>query len=272
MDLHARGFQRRVHEILEMARPGDRASRFFDIFILTLIGLNILALMLETVGSLYWRHYHAFQYFEAGSVIIFTAEYLLRLWSCTSDPSYRHPVTGRLRYSLRFLLLVDLLAIAPFYIPLLFGGLDLRFVRAFRLMRIFRLVKVGRYSRSLQTLGRVLHSKREELILVLFVLLLLLVISSSLLYEIEHHHQPEAFSSIPATMWWAVTTLTTVGYGDMCPVTPLGRLFASAIAILGIGLFAIPAGILSAGFSEEMGRLRGHAAARGEGAGNASDA
>jgi len=266
MDLHIRAFQRRVYEILDLARPGDRASRIFDIFILSLIGLNIVALMLETVGSIYWRHYRAFQYFEAVSVIIFTAEYLLRLWSCTSEPGYRHPVAGRLRYGLRFLLLVDLLAIAPFYIPLLFGGLDLRFVRAIRLLRIFRLVKVGRYARSLQTLGRVLRSKREELVLVLFVLLLLLVISSSLLYEIEHRHQPEAFSSIPKTMWWAVTTLTTVGYGDMFPVTALGRVFASVTAILGIGLFAIPAGILSAGFSEEMGRLRGRGRTCEEGA------
>ena len=145
---------------------------------------------------------------------------------------------------------IDLLAILPFYLPLL--SLDFRFLRIVRLVRVFRIAKLGRYSKAVQTLGRVFRAKAAQLAIATSFILMLLVIASSLMYYAEHDDQPEQFSSIPASMWWGVTTLTTVGYGDVIPVTGLGKVIASIMAILGIGMFALPTGILGAGFVEEM--------------------
>ncbi len=242
----------RTYQILETARPGDLASKAFDVFILSLIALNVLALAVETVDSIYERAPAFFYWFEICSIAVFTVEYLMRLWSCTSNPRYGRPIRGRLRFAVTPLALIDFLAVAPFYLPFL--GLDLRFIRAVRLARVFRVAKVGRYSAALQTLGRVLSNKKAELGITLFVLVLLLVMASSLMYFAEHEAQPEQFSSIPATMWWAVATLTTVGYGDVFPITWAGKLLASVIAVLGIGMFALPTGILGAGFVEEIRR------------------
>ena len=242
--------KRRVHEILEVAAPGDRASRAFDVFILSLIGLNVLALILETIEPIYTKCPRLFFAFEAASVAIFTAEYLLRIWSCTSAREYASPVRGRLRFAVTPLALIDLLAILPFYVP--FVALDLRFFRAVRLLRILRLAKLGRYSQALRTIGRVVAAKRAELGVTVFVLLLLLLISSCMMYFAEHDAQPQAFSSIPAAMWWAVVTLTTVGYGDVCPTTLAGKLVGAVMAVLGIGMLALPTGILGAGFLAEM--------------------
>jgi len=185
---------------------------------------------------------------------LFSAEYLLRLWSCTVNPAHAAPLRGRFRFALTPLLLIDLLAILPFYFSLLAPllALDLRFLRAVRLFRLFRLAKLARYSLALRTFGRVLSSKKEELLSTLFILFLLLFLASSLMYFAENKAQPEKFSSIPTALWWGVATLTTVGYGDVVPVTALGRFLASMIAILGIGMFALPTGILGAAFVEEM--------------------
>ena len=242
--------RKRVHEILEVAADGDTASRAFDLFIVSLIALNVVAFTLGTVESLYAKVPGLFRWFEIVSVGVFTAEYVLRLWSCTHDGRYGRPVRGRIRYALTPMLLIDLFAILPFYLP--FVAVDLRFMRAVRLVRLFRVMKLARYSRAIKTLGRVVSAKKEELGVTLFVLCLLLIFASSLLYYAEHGSQPEHFSSIPAAMWWGVATLTTVGYGDVYPVTVLGKLLASAIAVLGIGMFALPTGVLGAGFVEEI--------------------
>lgn len=145
-----------------------------------------------------------------------------------------------------------MLAIAPFYIALI--SPDFRFVRVIYLFRIFRLFKIGRYSRAMGIFRNVFSEKKEELVIALFTVMLLLIISSGLMFYTENDAQPEKFSSIPRTMWWAVAALTTVGYGDIFPVTPLGRVLGSLIAILGVGLFALPAGILASGFAEEISR------------------
>lgn len=134
----------------------------------------------------------------------------------------------------------------------MFTSFDMRFIRGIRLFRLIRLLKIGRYSSSLRTLINVLKRKKEELIISVFSIFILLIIVSSLMYFIEHKAQPEAFSSIPASMWWGIITLTTVGYGDVYPVTIVGKLYGSFIAFLGIGLFALPAGILASGFAEEI--------------------
>ena len=182
-------------------------------------------------------------------MIVFSGEYLLRIWSCVEDQEFSKPLTGRLKFSFTALAIVDLLAILPFYLPMILP-LDLRLIRGIRLFRLFRLFKMGRYSQSLRTVGAVLKSQREELMITVFAVLMLLVISSSILYFVEHEAQPDAFSSIPHSMWWAVATLTTVGYGDIYPITSLGKFLGAIIAFLGIGIFALPAGILASGFSE----------------------
>ncbi|RME92509.1 MAG: ion transporter [Verrucomicrobia bacterium] len=242
--------RKRIWEILQVAKPGDFPSRVFDITILSLIVLNVLAVVLESVPGIARQWASSLDAFETGSLLVFTAEYAARLWSCTADPRYASPWRGRLRLARQPMLLVDLLAILPFYLPFL--GVDLRTLRALRLFRILRIAKMGRYYSSLALIGRVVRSKKEELIMATALTLILLLFSSTLLYYCENPVQPEVFSSIPAAMWWAVATLTTVGYGDMYPVTPMGKLCAGAIAVLGIGLFALPAGILGSGFVEEI--------------------
>ena len=242
-------YRRRAWQIVETARDGDHVSRIFDIFILSLIFLNIVAVIIETVEPVRAAAPAFFQWLEYVSIAIFSVEYIVRLWASTTKRQYSRPVLGRIRYAVTPMMLIDLLAIAPFFVAM--AG-DFRAIRVLRLFRLFRVIKVARYSKAVRTLGNVLYAKREELVVTVFVLIVLLVLASSLIYHVENKAQPEAFGSIPHAMWWTIITLTTVGYGDVQPITPLGKLFASVIAILGIGLFAIPTGILGGGFVEEM--------------------
>jgi voltage-gated potassium channel len=245
----------RTHEILEKASEHDRASKVFDIFITILISLNIIAVIFETVKSLASEYMAFFMVFEVFSVSVFSLEYLLRLWACTHESPSKHPIKTRFRFALRPLSLVDLIAILPFYLPMIIP-LDLRFVRVLRLLRLLRLFKLGRYSDSLKALGNVFKEKKEELLITGFALTITLIFASSLMYFVENAVQPQAFSSIPAAMWWGIATLTTVGYGDIYPVTALGKLMGAVIAILGVGMFALPAGILSSGFAQEIQKSR----------------
>lgn len=242
--------KRRIYEIVEKAEPGDWPSWIFDACILTLIVLNVAALCAETVESVQRAAPRLFRGFEIVSVVVFTLEYVLRLWSVTSSARYRHPVWGRVRFALTLLAVIDLLAVLPFYLPFL--GLDLRFVRSLRLFRLMRVAKFTRYSRALHRFARVFAAKKEELTITVSVLVLLLLFSSAMMYWAERDEPDTAFTSIPAAMWWAVATLTTVGYGDVYPTTAVGKIIASVIAVLGIGLFALPTGILGAGFVEEL--------------------
>lgn len=242
--------QQRTWEIIETATDGDKPSRAFDLFILSLIFLNVLAVIIGSVQSIQSRWGSLFSAFETFSVVVFTLEYLARLWSCTVDPRFSGGFRGRVRLAFRAMSLIDLVAILPFYLP--FCGADLRTLRVLRLLRIFRVMKVARYYTSLNLIRDVFRSRKEELVLTSTLMGLLLVISSSVLYYCENSIQPDTFSSIPATMWWSIATLTTVGYGDIYPVTALGKFFASIIAVLGIGMFALPTGILGAGFIEAL--------------------
>ncbi len=246
--------QRRTYRILEKAAQGDLVSRWVDLFLITLIVLNVLVVILETVVALKARFGLFFHYFDLISIAIFSVEYLLRVWACTVDRRFRSPIVGRLKYMLTPMAVIDLLAVAPFF--LLFLSFDSRFLRAARLLRLVRLLKIGRYSESFRTFANVLRAKKEELVINVLVVLVLLVIASSLMYHVEHERQPGAFSSIPAAMWWGVATLTTVGYGDVYPMTSGGKVLGAVIAILGIGTVALPTGILASGFAEEMNRRR----------------
>ena len=245
----------RLHEILNMPGPGDSVSRIFRICIMALILINVVSVIYETTLHPDARAASLFGELELFSVIVFTLEYLARLWTCTKDPRFRRPVMGRLRFAITALAIVDLLAIAPFYLPMILP-VDLRFLRALRLFRIFRLFKLGRYSNSLRTLGAVFRSKKEDLLMVLFGMGLLLVIGCSLMYFAEHKAQPESFGSIPAAMWWGVVTLTSAGYSVAVPVTAFGKVIGGIISLLRIGMFALPAGILSSGFVGHMRRQR----------------
>lgn len=254
----------------QILRPPDqteprftRLSRRFDVFILSLIALNVALVVVGTVERVQALAGPFLYGFEVFSVIVFTVEYVARLWACVEADDYDgRPVRYRLRFALTPLALVDLLAVLPFYLPML--GVDLRFTRALRLMRIFRLAKVGRYAgrnkyvAAFRLFAGVLRRKKEDLLVVFSFLGILLVMAASVMYYAEHEVQPEVFSSIPAAAWWAVVTLTTVGYGDTYPVTGLGQFVAGIVALLGIGLFALPTGILASGFEEalEMRRAR----------------
>lgn len=231
----------RCHEILDAATPGDRLSRLVDIGILCLILLNIAALILETVPHFREPYGELFHQFEMISLLVFTGEYLLRVWSIVDDPDYAHPVAGRLRFMLTPMAMVDLAAVLPTFL----GLADLRY------LRVLRLLKLARYIESMRLLQQVVIKKRAELGVTLLVICILLIFTSCLIYAAEYPDNPQ-FASIPAAMWWSIVTLTTVGYGDTSPTTPMGQVLAGFIAILGIGMFALPTSILGAAFVEEM--------------------
>ena len=237
----------RVQEVL----TGVASDTFGRVVMFSLIGLilfNVLAVMAESVAWIKADYGDWLAGFEIFSVTVFVIEYMLRVWSCTANRRFRRPVRGRLRFALTPLAIVDLLAVLPTL--LLWAGVDLRFLRLVRLARLMRLAKLGRYSRALQAIWQVVRSKRAELLMALMWMGVLLVMASSIMYMAENEQQPEAFSSIPAAMWWGIITLTTVGYGDIYPITTLGKLTAAVIAVVGIGLFALPAGILGSAFVE----------------------
>lgn len=244
--------KKRIYELFDVPAPDDRASKLFDVLIFCLIILNVAAVIFETTeyaeGLLSY-----FRAFEFVSVVVFTIEYVLRIWSITENTDYERPITGRLGYAFTPMLLFDLAAILPFYLPMIIP-IDLRFLRILRLVRVFRVFKLARYVDDLQIMIKVLKDKREELFITLFVGFILLLIASSMMFYAENEAQPDAFSSIPAAMWWGVCTMTTVGYGDIAPVTTLGRFIASFVAVMGIGMFALPAGILGSGFMEEFSK------------------
>lgn len=249
--VRAERLRQRVHVLVE---PGARGGEAYDLFMVWLICLNVFALVVETVHPLYVRHQALFTAFESASVLLFTLDYFLRLWTCTLRPEFQGGVRGRVRYAFTPMALLDLAAVLPFYLPMV--GLDLRFMRAVRLLRLLRLGKLMRYSGALQMVARVVSRRKDELVTTIVLTGLLLLGASTLMYYLERQAQPQVFASIPAAMWWGISTITTVGYGDMVPVTALGKVVSSAIAVIGIGIVALPTGILSAGFIEELNSRR----------------
>lgn len=238
--------RQKVHEILE---GHTRLGKWVNGVIMVAIVLSFVSVVLETYGALEKDYAEPFYAAEVFFIAIFTAEYVLRLWSCTADPAYARPFAGRLRYAIGFFSVIDLIAILPFYLVFIFHGVDLRGLRLFRLLRIFKLM---RHFHGANLLLDVLRRKRQELLVSLMLVVILLLVSSTLIYVAEHDAQPKVFSSIVVTMWWAIETLSTVGYGDMAPVTFFGRLLGGLIALLGIGMFALPAGILAQGLAEAI--------------------
>jgi voltage-gated potassium channel len=240
-----------IYDVLVDVEVDKTLERRLAIALMILIVANGVAVMLETVKFLEQRYSAIFYGFEIFSVGIFSVEYLLRLWVATLDPKYRNPIKGRLRYMVSPMALIDLAAILPFYLPLAVT-VDLRVLRLLRLFRLFRLFKMTRYVESLRRFHRVFAAKKEELLITALMIFILLVFASSAMYAVENEAQPDKFPNIPETLWWGVVTLTTIGYGDVYPVTPAGKVIGGVIAFLGIGLFALPAGILASGFTEEL--------------------
>ena len=247
--------KRKVHSLLHPEIGNTKWDKIINAVIIVLIILNVIAVILETVPSIHNSYINFFLIFDSVSVIIFTVEYVFRVWSSNHDPRYKHSLHGRIRYMLTPGALIDLLAILPFYLHVIIG-LDLRVLRILRLFRFLRLFRLTAYMKSAKIVRNVFTSKASDLKLSFLLIIFLIIISSSLVYFAEHLAQPAVFTSIPETFWWAVVTVTTVGYGDMIPVTIIGKILTGIIALCGIALFALPAGIITAGFLEETKNLK----------------
>ena len=238
-------------KLLTVDKKNHLASRIVDLVITNLILLNVVAIILASYPELYTKYKTEFYLFEVFSVIIFSLEYLLRLWTSPlhyAGKSVKHPY---LKFIFSTWGLIDLLAILPFYAPFLFT-MNLVFLRSLRLMRLLRILKLSRYSQSLRVIGQILKEKKADLGITFFMTFILLIIASTLMYNIEHQAQPENYKNIGDAFWWAIATLTTVGYGDIYPITNLGRFFSGVIAVLGIGLVALPTGIISSAFIKNL--------------------
>lgn len=243
--------QSAVFNLIRDDDENDLASKIFDGFIIFLIIINVLLVILDTFRGIPESVQRFFRIIETASVVVFTVEYLLRLWTAPLIYAQIKPAAARLKYAFSFMALVDLFAILPFYLPFIIP-IDLRVLRMIRLLRIFRLLKVNRYTNALSTVGKVIKSKATQLISSMMVVLVLMVMASVLMYNVESEAQPSVFENAFSGLWWAVATLTTVGYGDIYPITILGKVLSAVIALLGIGLVAVPTGIISAGFMENI--------------------
>lgn len=243
--------KRNLFNILEIEVSDHKISNRHELFMFILILLNVVSTILETVKSIkdaFGTYLHLFDMISLG---IFTIEYLLRVWACNLDKRYKHPIWGRLKYIATPMMIIDLMVILPFYLPLIFT-VDTRFMLTLRMFRLARVLKLTRYSKSTKRLIRVVKGKKDDLIATLGIVAILLIISSSLMYYVEYSVQPDKFSSIPESMWWGVITLTTIGYGDVYPITNFGKVIGAFIALLGVGLVAIPTGIIGSGYVEEI--------------------
>ena len=254
----------RIYRLLEGEQSDAPLRRTLDRFLIALICLNVAAAILETVDSIYLRFGTFLDWFDFGSIAVFTIEYVARVWVCVEEPggADRKPLRARLRYMASPIALADLIAIAPALLgPLVMA--DLRWMRVFRLLRLFKLT---RYWSGLRVLVRVAREEAQVIGAAAFVLCVVMMLASGGMHIVEHRAQPEAFGSIPAAMWWTVATLTTVGYGDVVPITDMGKVLAGFIALIGIAMVAMPAGILAAGFAAHARRNVGvgSEAARGE--------
>ena len=246
--------RRRVAAILDVNESSDQTSLAVDVFLISTICLNVVCIALESVESIGAEYMDAFYAFEVFSVAVFSIEYIARIWACpdSHEMAVSDSWRGRLRFARTPGALIDLLAIAPFYLSMFFAA-DLRMLRVIRLLRVFKLT---RYSATMQGILGVFRDEAQSFVAVFCMLLILLVLASSAVYAIEHDVQPVAFGSIPAAMWWAMATLTTVGYGDVTPITPMGKFFGGLITFISIGVVALPAGILASGFTDLMRRRR----------------
>jgi len=245
-----RTFRQRVHALVFPSAYGGELHNLYDSFIVVWVIVSVLAVILESVHSIHYMLNMEFIILDAIAVSIFTLEYTLRMYCCVEEPGYKKAFTGRLKMAKSTSSIIDLLAIAPFFLEVFLHHLiDLRFMRVFRLLR---LLKLTRYTGATQSLMKVIAREWPVMAASAFIMLLLVVMTASLGYLFEHEAQPEKFENIPQSIYWAVITLASVGYGDISPVTPAGRAMTIVLALIGIGIFAIPAALLSSAFSDQL--------------------
>lgn len=232
----------------------NKAAHLFNLLLATLIIANVIAVVLETVEPIRNRHATAFSVAEHAATAVFSVEYVLRLWTVVDlrGGQYAHPLWGRLRYARSFFVLIDLVAVLPALLGLL-GADDLRVLR---LLRLLRMIKLTRHSRVFNLLWSVFREEAPTIGALIFIMTLTLTISGALAYMVEGEEQPAVFSSIPAAMWWAIETITTVGYGDMVPVTAVGKILGGVVSIIGIGTLALFSGVITVGFLDQLRMIR----------------
>jgi voltage-gated potassium channel len=248
----ARLHQWLIH-ILDDNAPPTRATQIFNAGLASLIGINVAAVVLESVESVRAQHDALFWWIEQLATAVFAVEYVARVWVSTevSGAQNHHPLWGRLHYMRSFFALVDLVAVLPAILGLL-GASD---IRVLRLIRLLRMLKLTRHSTVFGLLWDVVREEARSIVAVLFIVVLTLTMSASLMYMVEGEAQPKAFSSIPEAMWWSVETLTTVGYGDIVPVTPIGKLLGGIVSVVGIGTLALFSGLITVSFMDQL-RMR----------------
>ena len=242
--------QKRTSQLLSKGNVADKPSQYVDMILFILIVLNIAAVCLESVKHIGNEYKVAFNAFEFFSVVIFSIEYVLRVWSAPArnDLGNSTNIIKRMKYIFSFTGLIDFLAIIPSILPYFFGGLDLRWLRVLRLLR---LLKISNYSSALEDFFSAIKADWRSFSAALYLMVIALFLSSALMYIAEHDSQPEKFSSIPETMWWGLITLTTVGYGDVSPVTPLGKIIGAFTAIMGVCTVALLTGIVASAFANQ---------------------
>ena len=248
--MNKKSLRKRIWEILEKGNSNDKVSFYTDIFLITLIIFNIIAVLLETVDSIYSKYALQFMIFERFSTVIFLIEYILRIWVCVEEKVKNNKLITRLKYASTWPAIIDLLAVLSGLLPMIFE-VDLRILRA---LRMLRLLKFSRYFKVMNLLLGVLKEEKQSFLAAMFLLTIAMLIASTGIYLFEKDAQPDKFSSIPEAMWWAIATLTTIGYGDVTPVTGMGKFFGAIIAIIGIGVVALPSGILASGFTDQLKR------------------
>jgi voltage-gated potassium channel Kch len=245
-----RSLRQKIHALVFPSAYGGRLHHYYDLFIVFFVLLSVLAVILESVDSIYYHLAVEFVILDTLAVLVFCFEYAFRLYACVEEPRFQHWLGGRLRYARQPSALIDILAILPFFLEVLLHHLvDLRFLRTFRLLRLFKLT---RYTGSTSTLMGVVRREMPIIAAAAFTMMLLVILAASFGYLFEHEAQPDKFENIPTAIYWAVITLASVGYGDISPITPMGRFMTMIMALLGIGIFAIPASILSSAFMQEL--------------------
>ena len=247
--------RKRISEIIEVGNDQDWPSRLYDVLNALAIVLNLTASILYTFAQVRARWGGALLTLEHVTVAFFAVDYCLRLWTARClYPKLSEPRAVS-AYALSFSGLVDLFSFLPYYLPFFFPAGAVAF-RMFRVVRIFRLFRINAYYDSLNVITQVITSKGQQLLSSVFIILVLMLASSLCMYSLEHEAQPEVFTNAFSGIWWSVSTLLTVGYGDIYPITTVGKLFGIIISFLGVGMVAIPTGIISAGFVDQYSRIK----------------
>ena len=249
-----RTLRQKIHALVFPGVYGGRLQELFDSFIAVCVLLSVFAVIMESVHSVSYMLNIQFVILDAVMVGVFTIEYAMRMYSCVEEPGFKSPIGGRFKQGTTVSTFIDLLAILPFFLEgLLHHVIDLRFLRVFRLTR---LLKLTRGNDATATLVKVLSREWPVISASAFIMILLVVMTASLGYLLEHDAQPDKYENIPTSIYWAVITLASIGYGDIYPVTPIGRAMTVVMAFAGIGIFAIPAAILASAFSDELVKER----------------